>query len=252
MKKNILIVEDEIVTAMDIKEALISLGYNVIGIAKNIEKAIQLLEQNSCDLALLDITLKNNEDGITLSETIAKKYNIPFIFLTANDKSYTIERAIKHEPYGYILKPFKDAELKVTVELALKKFEETKELTNKLLNTQKHYTALEKNFLNDEGDRQKRFSALKYGYIFDHKEIKLFLEDKEITLNKKEKKLFEILLKNRQNIVPNEIIENYLYDGEVVGEGALRGVLFRLRQKVDKNLISSHSSLGYKIELENN
>lgn len=249
MKKNILIVEDEIVTAMDIKEALSSLGYNIIGIATNIKKAIQILDENSCDLALLDITLKNNEDGITLSETISKKYQIPFIFLTANDKNYTIERAIKHEPYGYILKPFKDAELKVTVELALKKFEATKNLTNKLLDTQKHYTALEKNFSNESSN--KRFSTLKFGYIFDHQDMKLFLENDEISLNKKEIKLFEILLKNKQSVVTNEAIEDFLYDGEIVGEGALRGVLFRLRQKIDKNLISSHSGLGYKIELEN-
>lgn len=251
MKRNILIVEDEIVTAMDIKEALNSLGYNIIGIATNIKKALKLLEENPCDLALLDISLKNNEDGIELSEKIAKQYNIPFIFLTANDKNHTIERAIKHEPYGYILKPFKDAELKVTVELALKKFEDKQELTSKLQNTQKHYVALEKN-LNSEELNNKRFSTLKYGYVFDHKENKLFLEEKEISLNQKELRLFDILLKNKKSIVTNEIIENHLYDGEIVGEGALRGVLFRLRQKVDKNLIRSHSKLGYKIEIENN
>lgn len=249
MKRNILIVEDEIVTAMDIKEALISLGYNVIGIANSIKKAIKLLDENSCDLALLDITLKNNEDGIELSEIVAKKYNIPFVFLTANDKKHTIDRAIKHEPYGYILKPFKDAELKVTVELALKKFEDKQNLTTKLIDTKKHYWALEKN-LSNENSSKKRFSTLKFGYIFDHKELKLFLEENEISLNKKEIKLFDILLKNKNSIVSNSAIEDYLYDGELVGEGALRGVLFRLRQKVDKNLISSHSGLGYKIEVE--
>lgn len=247
MKKNILVVEDEIVTAMDIKEALLEFGFNVIGVATNIKKALKLLEENSCDLALLDITLKNGDDGILLSEEIIKRYDIPFVFLTANDKYTTIERAIKNEPYGYIIKPFKDAELKATVELALKKFSDKKELTIKLEDSKKHYVALEKIKENSENS-QKRFKTLKFGYIFDKDLRKLFLEDKEINLNQKEIKLFEILIKNENCIVANEAIEDFLYDGELVGEGALRGVLFRLRQKVNKNLISSHSKMGYKIE----
>ncbi|WP_321314193.1 response regulator [Halarcobacter sp.] len=247
MKKNILVVEDEIVTAMDIKEALLEFGFNVIGVATNIKKALKLLEENSCDLALLDITLKNGDDGISLSEEIIKRYDIPFVFLTANDKYTTIERAIKNEPYGYIIKPFKDAELKATVELALKKFSDKKELTIKLEDSKKHYVALEKIKENSENS-QKRFKTLKFGYIFDKDLRKLFLEDKEINLNQKEIKLFEILIKNENCIVANEAIEDFLYDGELVGEGALRGVLFRLRQKVNKNLISSHSKMGYKIE----
>ncbi len=247
MKKNILVVEDEIVTAMDIKEALLEFGFNVIGVATNIKKALKLLEENSCDLALLDITLKNGDDGILLSEEIIKRYDIPFVFLTANDKYTTIDRAIKNEPYGYIIKPFKDAELKATVELALKKFSDKKELTIKLEDSKKHYVALEKIKENSENS-QKRFKTLKFGYIFDKDLRKLFLEDKEINLNQKEIKLFEILIKNENCIVANEAIEDFLYDGELVGEGALRGVLFRLRQKVNKNLISSHSKMGYKIE----
>ncbi|WP_320036121.1 response regulator [Halarcobacter sp.] len=248
MKKNILVVEDEIVTAMDIKEALLEFGFNVIGVATNIKKALKLLEENSCDLALLDITLKNGDDGITLSETITKNYDIPFVFLTANDKYTTIERAIKNEPYGYIIKPFKDAELKATVELALKKFSDKKELTTKLEDSQKHYVALEKNIKENSESSQKRFKTLKFGYVFDKENRKLFLEDAEINLNQKEIKLFEILIKNENCVVANDAIEDYLYDGELVGEGALRGVLFRLRQKINKNLISNHSKMGYKIE----
>jgi CheY-like chemotaxis protein len=71
MKKNILIVEDEVVTALDIKEALFDFGYKVTGIANNSKKAIKLLEENSCDLVLLDITLKGDVDGIKLSEQIS-------------------------------------------------------------------------------------------------------------------------------------------------------------------------------------
>lgn len=249
MKKNILIVEDEVVTALDIKEALFDFGYKVTGIANNSKKAIKLLEENSCDLVLLDITLKGDVDGIKLSEQIAKEYNIPFIFLTANDKNTTIDRALKHEPYGYIIKPFKDAELKAAVELALKKFDIKKELENKLETKQKHLKALEKTF-KEENETKKRFIPLKYGYIFDKKNKKLFLEKKEIELNKKEIELIDILTEHKSGIVSNKIIEDYLYDGEVVGEGALRGVLFRLRQKTNKNLIFSYSKLGYKIEFD--
>ncbi|QKF81041.1 response regulator [Halarcobacter ebronensis] len=251
MKKSILIVEDEIVTAMDIKEALEAFRYNVIGIASSIKKALSLLEQNRCDLAILDITLKKGEDGISLSDTISQKYNIPFIFLTANDKNHTIERAIKHEPYGYIIKPFKDAELKAVVELALTKFSAKQKLEKELETNQKHFMALEKNL--EESEKRyikKRFCTLKFGYLFDREENRLFLEKKEIPLNKKEIMLFDILLDNENAIVSSEAIEDYLYNGDLVGEGALRNVLFRLRQKVDKALITRHSGVGYKIEIK--
>ncbi|WP_420864668.1 hypothetical protein [Halarcobacter anaerophilus] len=59
-----------------------------------------------------------------------------------------------------------------------------------------------------------------------------------------------MLTEHKSGIVSNKIIEDYLYDGEIVGEGALRGVLFRLRQKTNKNLIFSYSKLGYKIEFD--
>ncbi|WP_066171946.1 response regulator transcription factor, partial [Arcobacter porcinus] len=249
MKKNILIVEDEIVTAIDIKEALLSFSYNVIGIATNSKKALEILEKYPCDLVLLDITLKDGDDGISLSKQISQKYDIPFLFLTANYNDSTIERAMRNEPYAYIIKPFKDAELKINIELSLKSFLEKKSLKNNLEDTKKQFIALEKNIKQNINSSKKRFQTLKFGYVFDLEDKKLFLEDEEINLNQKEIRVFEVLIKHENRVVSNEVIEDYLYDGEVVGEGALRGVLFRLRQKIDKNLITSHSKMGYKIEI---
>ncbi len=121
--------------------------------------------------------------------------------------------------------------------MALKKFDIKKELENKLETKQKHLKALEKTFI-EENETKKRFIPLKYGYIFDKKNKKhIFGKKRKIELNKKEIDLIDILTEHKSGIVSNKIIEDYLYDGEIVGEGALRGVLFRLRQKTNKNLI---------------
>lgn len=114
----VLIVEDEGIGAMDLKYTIESMGHEVVHIASRgdeaIEKSVELLP----DLILMDIILKGDIDGIMAAKEI-KKYNIPFIYLTANSERATWERASQTEPSGYILKPFENEELKSSVELAL-------------------------------------------------------------------------------------------------------------------------------------
>jgi len=117
----ILIVEDEVVIAMEIEALLQQMGYEVAGQAVRGEEAVGLAAQERPDLVLMDIRLKGEMDGIAAAEAIYRLYKIPVIFLTAHSDPVTLERAMKTQPYGYILKPFRKNELFTAIEIALYK-----------------------------------------------------------------------------------------------------------------------------------
>lgn len=115
----ILIVEDEWIIANDIEMSLKKLGYNVIGNATSGEDVLKILSSEIPDLVLMDIVLPGEKDGIEFATEIKKKYQIPVIYLTAYGDEKTLARAKISEPFGYIIKPFKDNELYSSIEIAL-------------------------------------------------------------------------------------------------------------------------------------
>lgn len=123
MKKqiNILIVEDELIIANDIKIALEKFGYNIVDIVRKGESAIQIVEKTNLDLVLVDIMLEGKLDGIDITDTIQQRYNIPVIYITAYSNHRRINKAKLTAPYGYITKPFEDKELYYSIEMALHK-----------------------------------------------------------------------------------------------------------------------------------
>jgi PAS domain S-box-containing protein len=119
--ERILIVEDEIITADDIRESLLDMGYSVPGIVSSGEKAIEKLEEDNPDLVLMDIMIMGEMDGIETANQIRSRFNIPVVYLTAYSDKEIMERAKISEPFGYILKPFNERELKINIEIALYK-----------------------------------------------------------------------------------------------------------------------------------
>jgi two-component system response regulator LytT len=120
-KLKIFIVEDESIVAKDIQHSLTKLGYEVVGIANNGKDAIEKIDSLRPDLVLMDIMIKGNLTGIDVSEKVKQTLNIPVIFLTAYADEGTLARAKITEPYGYILKPFKEIDLHSTIEMAVYK-----------------------------------------------------------------------------------------------------------------------------------
>ena len=120
-KATIFIVEDESIVANDIKETLISLGYDVLGIAKSGEIALKEIREKRPDLILMDIHLAGKMDGVEVSAIIHARCSIPVIYLTAYADRLLLERAKVTEPYGYILKPYDERELHSVIEMALYK-----------------------------------------------------------------------------------------------------------------------------------
>ncbi|WP_304517286.1 LytR/AlgR family response regulator transcription factor [Cecembia rubra] len=122
VKIKILIVEDELVIAEDLKDTLEDLGYEVCGIAISAREALAMIEEKSPDLALLDIQIKGGKDGIALGAEINEQYHLPFIILTSHADRQTIDRAKTVNPYGYLVKPFNEKEILAGIELALANF----------------------------------------------------------------------------------------------------------------------------------
>jgi PAS domain S-box-containing protein len=117
----ILVVEDEAITGMDIRRSLTEMGYSVVAIATTGELAVRKAGELHPDLILMDIMLAGQMNGIEAADQIKKKLRIPVIYLSAySDDSY-LAKAKLTEPFGYILKPFRELELKTTIEMALYK-----------------------------------------------------------------------------------------------------------------------------------
>ena len=126
--RRILIVEDEGIVALDLKGRLGLLGYEVAGRAADGERAVQLAIELHPDLVLMDIRLEGPMDGIQAAHAIRQRCHLPVVFLTAFSEDATLERAKLAEPFGYILKPFDDRDLKTTIEMALYKHQADEEI----------------------------------------------------------------------------------------------------------------------------
>ncbi len=120
-KAQILIVEDDALVAMDTKQRLENLGYAVSATVSTGEEAIERAEKNAADLALMDVRLQGEMDGVEAANQIRARFNIPVVYLTAHADEEVLERAKLTEPFGYVIKPFEDRELNCTIQMALYK-----------------------------------------------------------------------------------------------------------------------------------
>lgn len=119
-KKQIFIVKNEI-SSEAIKDCLENLGYCVPDIASSGKEAIKKVTAIRPDLVLMDISLKENIDGVQAAEAIWNYLQIPIVYCTGHSNTNTLERAKLTEPFGYLLKPFKQKNLYVTIETALQR-----------------------------------------------------------------------------------------------------------------------------------
>ena len=127
---SILIVEDEVVVAMDIARRIKKLGYHVLAMKHNGEEAIHFLEIQTPDLILCDINIGGCIDGIEVATFNQKNKKVPLIFITALSDRATLDRAKKSLPYGYIVKPFNNRDLLTAIELAIYKHRQNFEKHN--------------------------------------------------------------------------------------------------------------------------
>ena len=124
----IMIVDDDVITVTELIEALRPSGYEIGGTAESGEEAIKMAKKTRPDLVLMDIVMPGRIDGIQAAKEIREELNIPVIFLTGYSEEEYIERAKSARSFGYLLKPFVDAQVSSAIEIALYNFELEKSL----------------------------------------------------------------------------------------------------------------------------
>lgn len=117
----VLIVDDEIASARELEATLTGLGYEVAGIASSGREAIAMIEYAEPELVLVDMVLDGDMSGIEVASEIRQRWSIPVIYMTADTDDATLRRAGITEPSGYVVKPIRERELRINIELTLYK-----------------------------------------------------------------------------------------------------------------------------------
>lgn len=224
-KPKILIVEDEIVVAMDIRIEIEKLDCEVTGIVQTQEKVLSSIEQNEPDIILMDVSLGKNEDGIEIAQEIQTTKDIPILYITAFSDDLTIQRAFNTNPVGYIVKPFKYEDLKTTIQLAIYKLN-----------------------LEDTPESNENHHYLGEGFYFDTDEENLYYKNNFIRLGQKEKQLLSILIDANYNKVQFDYLENAIWEGVQPSQSALRTLVYRLKGKLGNNIIQVTYGYGYSLK----
>ncbi len=117
----VLAVEDERIVALNLKQQLLRLGYEVPAVVASGDKALRSICEHRPDVVLMDIHIEGEMDGIETALSIPPDLNVPVIFLTAYSEETTLERARAAKPYGYLIKPYSERELHATIQMALER-----------------------------------------------------------------------------------------------------------------------------------
>ncbi|WP_346316189.1 sigma-54 dependent transcriptional regulator [Chitinophaga sp. YIM B06452] len=120
--KKLLIVEDEFIEAKNLERILVKAGYAVCGTARSVDAALAIVSEEQPDFVLIDIFLKGPQTGIDLAMALRRK-QIPFLYVSANSDPSTLDAAKKTAPYGFLLKPFRERDVLVMLEIAIYQYE---------------------------------------------------------------------------------------------------------------------------------
>jgi CheY-like chemotaxis protein len=121
MHARVMVVEDERIVALHLRQQLVKLGYDVAEFAASGEQALRQVAAARPDLILMDIHIDGSLDGIETAARLPADDRIPVIYLTAYSEEATLERARATRPYGYLVKPFAERELHATIQMALER-----------------------------------------------------------------------------------------------------------------------------------
>lgn len=224
-RTKILIIEDEIIAALELKTEIEKLGCIVTDIAYTQQKVLDSIRNNKPDIILSDINLGKSPDGIQIVQKVQKIQNIPILYITAFSDDDTIARALSTNPLGYIVKPFKPEDIKTNIRLAIYKINL---FPAKKINKNHHY--------------------LGNNFYYDLTEEKLYYKNKFINLGIKEKRLLSILIDANYSKVRFSDLEEIVWEGNKPSQGALRTLVYRLKGKLGNDIIEVTYGYGYNLK----
>ncbi|WP_455757592.1 response regulator transcription factor [Sulfurimonas sp.] len=213
---NLLLVEDNLEFAQNTIETL-KIYFKEVIHSKNIKDALSTFSNSRIDIIISDIKVADG-NGLDFIKAIRESNNdIPIIILSAHKDEEFLFKAIGLNILSYELKP-----------LSYKKL-------NKLLNT------ISQKFNN------KKEVYINEDTLYNYTTKELYENNQAINLTKREVLFIELLIKNSDAIVTNEIIQRDIYEDKIMSESALKNMIFRLRKKVSKEFITTVTNVGYKL-----
>jgi len=231
---SVLIVEDETLLALGMEYSLEEFGFEISGIETTADGAIKHVSENLPDIILMDINLKGMKTGIDAAKQIWNSYKIPVIFLTSYCDDKTIKEAMLSEPYGYLIKPCRDEELKVAIQTSLHKH---------------NYFYKNKDTL-DTKKELRLIIECENGFSYDKAKNILFKDGRIVKLTGNEIKLFDILTDYPNEPVSFERICSFVWREEGNDMGRLRTLIYRIKNKLGVNLIENIFEMGYKLKIK--
>lgn len=247
MATKVLIVEDDEVTALNLKLSLEKQGYEIVSIADNAVTARNKIKIYNPNVALIDIGLQKTMDGIKLAQFIREKHPMPFIYLTAHSDNDMLAKAKKTEPYGYIVKPFDPINLHTTIQMALYKFdEEAKRISNidELIQSREQLEKL----LYAKKLSDKPIVEFGEGYTHDVGLGETYYQGQKIKLTKKENAFIRLLVAQLGSVVDFDQAINYVWETKGATDNSVRTLVWRLRSKLPTDVIKNASGIGYYLE----
>ena len=244
---SIIIVEDDEVTALNLKLSLQKQGYNIVAVCESLNDAIEKIEAFKPSLVVIDISLQESNDGIELAKKIRASYSIPFIYITSYSDDDIISQAIKTEPYGYIVKPFDPSSLHATIQMAIFKFDIENQRYKELNDTKINDENLNK-MLYAKRDQDKPIVHFGGAYYIDISKDETYYNNQKLKLTKKENAILKLLVAKTDEVVTFEQAVNYVWKDSETTENSIRTLVWRLRNKLPTDIIKNASGVGYYIE----
>lgn len=227
----ILIVEDEMVLAIDMESSLEEMGYEISGIESTAQDAIKHVNENKPDIVIMDINLKGYKSGLEAAKEIWQTHKIPIIFLTSYSDDLTVKKSMESEPYAYLIKPCREKDIDIAIKTALHKH---------------NYFFKNKNLMSEQ-----IVIDLAQNYKYDRTKRVLSKGLNSIKLTGNELKFFDILSENPKESVSFEQIISYIYRGESLSDmGKLRTLVYRLRAKLNAEIFENVYEFGYRLKLD--
>jgi len=218
-KYKILIVEDNPIIALDIRNIIQKLNYIVTDIVSNEVSTLTSIEENEPNIILMDINLNHNQNGIKITKEIHKTKQIPIIYLSGVTDENIIANALETNPAYYLTKPFNRIQLKSAIKVVINQ----------------HY------------QNKQNYIHLGCDYFFDIKLKKLYHKNQIQKLGNKEIKFIDLLIEANGRVVLYETIENVIWENEPITNDAIRLLVSRLRKKINCKIIETIYSHGFKI-----
>jgi CheY-like chemotaxis protein len=233
--KKLMIVEDEIIIAEDIQMIMSGLGYTQTEIVMYAEQSVEMVREFLPDLILMDVFLKGDMSGIEAAKRIRNEYSIPIIFVTAYSDTNSVREITETSPYGYLIKPIKEEELKITVEIA------------------EHKHKIEEELRENEFYCKQIVNLFPNGVLIINDNRIVFANERSETIFKSSYK-DEIIGKNINNLIElqshidieldtlknnpnNQIIKNDITLKLLNGEHTKKDIIFRYFKYLDKSSI---------------